>query len=160
MSETIEAPVIRFRRMELSDIQEMAWLTPRLQTCFPGASPAAIKSLLVQAHTAADQWCGRTDRAAAVAYIEPGILGMPPLIRTIFAFGEAGEDDSLEVAELYGQIVLWAKRMNALGVELAPWSDADRRDVNARLAPPRTADNKFPRSVLQKGERLFWMRGD
>jgi hypothetical protein len=145
MSEVLDRP-ITFRRVELRDIEEMApWLFPRVRAAFPAASDAMVRSFLTQAHMAADQWCGRTDQACAVAYIESGVLGAPPLIRTVFSFAEHGMDDSLEIGELYFQIAQWARRMNALGVEIAPYTDGDRLDIRQRIGK------------LVKGDRWFWM---
>ena len=140
-----ERPPIRFRRVELADIDQMApWLPAAVQKAFPTASHGMIRAFLTQAHMASDQWCGRTDNACAVAFIEPGQLGVRPMIRVVFALGKAGPDDSEEVSELYFQIGQWAKRMNARGVRVSDVSDADRFDLRARVGK------------LTRGEHFCW----
>lgn len=158
MSETIEAPVIRFRRVERVDIDEMAgWLIPRAQKSFPTASPAMIRSFVWQAAMNSDQWCGRTDNACALAYVESGILGSPAMVRVAFDFCKNGVEDSLEGGELYYQIGAWAKRMGAIGVEVAIHTDTARLDIRNAMSrlyplPPHQVYVK-----LHKFERFIWL---
>lgn len=134
MSETIETPPIVFRRMELSDIEAMAeWLFPRLQVCFPAASPATIRSFLIGAGSSAGQWCGRTDRAAAAAYVQPGILGTPDEVRIVFALCVDPEADQEEIGALHFEIVRWARRMGVGGVQLSEFTDGDRSYIRDRI---------------------------
>jgi hypothetical protein len=143
-----ERAPIRFRRVELADIDQMApWLFLAVQAGFPNASFGTIRAFLVQAHMASDQWCGRTDNACAVAFIEPGLLGSPKTIRVAFALGKVGLEDSEEVSELYYQIGLWAKRMVAHAVRVSDVSDADRFDLRARVGK------------LTKSEQSCWFVG-
>ena len=129
MSETIAV-----RPVGLADIEMMGlWLIPRLQTAYPNASPAMIKSALVQAISNQGQWMARGDHVAAMAYLQPGFLGEPAVVQMAFAVGERGEDDQEEVWALFLEVVRWAKRQGVGGIALTKHSDVRRDTMRSRI---------------------------